>query len=63
MALTAAGGRGDVPRRVTAVERSWEAPSRPSGWVLGEAGVGAAGAAVLPLAALHHAGNLQARHY
>lgn len=30
---------------------------------LGEAGVGAAGAAVLPLAALHNAGNLQARHY
>lgn len=28
-----------------------------------EAGVGAAGAAVLPLAALHHARNLQARHY
>lgn len=30
---------------------------------LGEAGVGAAGAAVLPLTALHHAGNLQACHY
>lgn len=30
---------------------------------LGEAGVGAAGAAVLPLSALHHAGDLQARHY
>lgn len=29
---------------------------------LGEAGVGAAGAAVLPLAAQHHTGNLQARH-
>lgn len=28
-----------------------------------ETGVGAAGAAVLPLAALHHARNLQARHY
>lgn len=28
-----------------------------------EAGVGAAGAAVLPLATLHHARNLQARHY
>lgn len=28
-----------------------------------EAGVGAAGAAVLPLAALHHARNLQARDY
>lgn len=34
-------------------------------WMMGlvEAGVGAAGAAVLPLAALHHARNLQARHY
>ncbi len=30
---------------------------------LSEAGVGAAGAAVLPLAALHDAGNLQARDY
>lgn len=30
---------------------------------LGEAGVGAAGAAVLPLAAQHHAGNLQACNY
>ena len=32
------------------------------GWgVLGEAGVGAAGVAVLPLSALHHAGHLQSR--
>lgn len=30
---------------------------------LGEAGVGTAGATVPPLAALHHAGNLQARHH
>lgn len=38
------------------------------GWMLmqvglSEAGVGAAGATVLPLAALDHAGNLQARHH
>lgn len=35
---------------------------RPDG-SLGEAGVGAACAAVFPLAALHHAGDLQACHY
>lgn len=62
MALTAAGAEvvfcsGD------------RGPAEPGGvqlaeWMgLGEAGVGAAGAAVLPLATLHHAGNLQARHY
>lgn len=36
---------------------------QPDEWrCLGEAGVGAAGAAVLPLATLHNTGNLQARH-
>lgn len=42
--------------------RAGRRPARWGGVSLGEAGVGAAGAAVLPLAALHHARNLQARH-
>lgn len=60
MASAAARGRGgDLRRRLRP-----GGAVRLAGWTrLSEAGVGAAGAAVLPLATLHHAGNLQARHH
>lgn len=51
---------GSAARGCGRAELGGVQPAEPMG--LGEAGVGAAGAAVLPLAALHHAGNLQARH-